>query len=165
VRQKLKTNIMSVIENKLVQEEKPSLKIVRQFNVAPEVAFDAFTDPDAMRVWWTDDTTFDMDLRAGGTWTITRKEGDMVFTMTGEYLEFDRPYHLRQTISMPQFSPNSDIVTIDVKPVGNGGCEVTFVQNGDDIAAELEGLAPGTVSESEKGWQQGFDLMEAAWKK
>jgi hypothetical protein len=25
-------------------------------------------------------------------------------------------------------------------------------------------LQPGAVSESEKGWQQGFDLMAAAWK-
>lgn len=143
----------------------PDLKITRTFNVTPDVVFDAFTKPEAMRVWWTDDTEFDMDLRVGGTWTITRKEGDMTFTMTGKYLEVNRPEKLVYTIAMPQFSPNSDTVTIDIIPDKNGECEVTFVQSGPDIATELQELPEGQTSESEKGWQQGFDLMETAWLK
>src|SRR5262245_53758699 len=122
----------------------PGLKIVRHFNVTPEMVFDAITKPEAMRSWWTDDTTFVIDLRPGGKWTITRKQGEMVFTMTGEYLEVERPHRLRETISMPAFSPNTDIVTIDIKPDGPGGCEVIFVQTGPDITAELENLQPGT---------------------
>lgn len=31
---------------------------------------------------------------------------------------------------------------------------MVFVQRGKDIAAEIQGLPPGNVSESEKGWQQ-----------
>lgn len=147
-----------------ISTSKPGLRIERHFHVEPQVVFDAMTDPAAMRVWWTDDTTFDMNLHVGGNWTITRKEGDMVFTMTGEYLEFEPPYRLRYTIAMPQFSPNSDTVTIDIIPQ-NGGSKVVFVQSGLDIAAELEPLPEGAISESEKGWQQGFDLMEAAWKR
>src|SRR5699024_1432920 len=128
-----------------------------------EVVFDAFTKPEAMRVWWTDDTEFDMDLQVGGTWTIIRKEGDITLTMTGEYLEINRPHRLKHTIAMPQLSPNSDTVTIDITPDENSGCEITFVQSGPDIADELQGLPEGKVSDSEKGWQQGFDLMEKAW--
>lgn len=142
-----------------------SLQIVRKFNVEPEVVFDALTKPEAMRVWWTDETTFDMDLRVGSHWKITRTEGDMTFMMTGEYLEIDRPKRLCYTISMPQFSPNSDTVSIDILPDGNGGCEVTFVQSGPDITEELKNLPDDSTSESEKGWQQGFDLMAEAWKK
>lgn len=147
-----------------IKKENRNLQIIRHFDVAPQIAFAAMTDPVAMRVWWTDDTIFDMNLQVGGRWTITRKEGDMIFTMTGEYLEFEPPYRLRYTIAMPQFSPNSDIVTIDITPE-NSGCKVIFIQSGPDIAAELESLPEGTTSESEKGWQQGFDLMEAAWKR
>ena len=88
--------------------ESRSLKIVRSFNAAPEIIFDAFTKPEAMAVWWTDDTEFDIDLRVGGS-------------------------------------------------------KLTFVQSGKDIAAELRELPEGAISESEKGWQQGFDLMEDAW--
>lgn len=143
--------------------ETPSLKVVRTFDVAPDVVFDALTKPEDMRVWWTDETTFDIDLRVGGQWKITRTEGDMTFMMTGEYLEIERPHRLKYTIAMPQFSSNSDTVTIDITADDKGGCEVTFVQNGPDIAAELKTLPQGEVSQSEAGWQQGFDLMEAAW--
>lgn len=143
--------------------ETPSLRILRKFDVAPEVVFDTFTKPGSMRVWWTDQTTFDIDLRVGGQWKIDRKEGEETYTMTGEYLEIERPHRLRYTIAMPQFSPNSDTVTIDITPDGKGGCKMIFVQSGRDIAAELQELPPGEVSESEKGWEQGFDLMEAAW--
>lgn len=142
----------------------PNLKIVRNFNVRPEVVFDAFTKPDDMRVWWTDETDFKMDLRVGGEWKITRTEGDMTFMMTGKYLEVDRPKKLVYTISMPQYSPNSDTVSIDIIPDGKGGSEVTFVQSGPDIADELKALASGETSQSEHGWQQGFDLMTEAWK-
>jgi uncharacterized protein YndB with AHSA1/START domain len=41
------------------------LRIVRRFDVPPRSVFDAFTDPDAMRVWWTPDTAFDLDVRVG----------------------------------------------------------------------------------------------------
>lgn len=139
------------------------LTINRTFDVPPETVFDAFTKPDAMRVWWTDDTEFDINLKVGGTWTITREEDGTVFTMTGEFLEIDRPRLLKYTIAMPQFSPNSDIVTIDITPKENDKCSVTFVQSGPDIAAELKDLHDGQISESEKGWQQGFDLMVKAW--
>jgi uncharacterized protein YndB with AHSA1/START domain len=147
------------------QTDTKELKIVRQFNVAPEVVFNALSKPEDMRVWWTDETDFDIDLRVGGTWTITRTEGDMTFMMTGEYLEVDRPRKLAYTISMPQYSPNNDTISVDITPDGKGGCEVTFIQSGPDIAEELKELEDGEVSQSEQGWQQGFDLMEKAWKK
>lgn len=139
------------------------LKIVRQFNVAPEVVFDALTKPEYMRIWWPDDTDFDIDLRVGGTWTITRTEGNMTSMMTGEYLEVDRPKWLQYTISMPQYSPNSDTVSVNISPNVKGGCEVIFIQSGPDIAEELKTLPQGEISQSEQGWQQGFDLMEKAW--
>src|SRR5699024_12206918 len=85
---------------------KPSLRIVRRFNIAPEVVFDAFTKPEAMRVWWTDDTTFDIDLRVDGRWTITRKEEGVTDTMSGEYLEVDQPRRLKGTIGRPRCAPN-----------------------------------------------------------
>ena len=147
------------------QSEDRSLRIVRRFDIAPEIVFDSFTDLALMRVWWTDDTIFDIDLRAGGHWTITRTESEFTFTMTGQYLEVNRPYKLSHTISMPQFSADIDIVTIEIAHDGKGGCEVIFVQTGPGIAAELQQLEPGIVSESEKGWTLGFDLMEATWKK
>lgn len=54
--------------------ETPRLQIIRKFDVAPEVVFDAFTKPKAIRVWWAADTTFDIDLKVGGRWAIIRRE-------------------------------------------------------------------------------------------
>jgi len=136
------------------------LKLERRFDVTPDKVFGAFTNPEEMRVWWTDDTEFDIDLRVGGRWTITRKEGETTYVMTGEYLEIGRPTKLRHTIGMPQFSPNADTITIENKPHGKSGSSMTFIQEGLDIDSELKELPEGTISESEKGWQQGFDLME-----
>ncbi len=145
--------------------EAPRLLIVRKFDVAPEIVFDAFTKPEAMRIWWTNDTTFDIDLRVGGRWTIIRREGNDTYTAAGEYLEVERPHHLKYTYAMPQFSPNSDIISIDITADGETGCILTFVETGKDIASELKELPTGAVSESEKGWQQGFDLMANAWQR
>lgn len=151
-------------ESNYTTKETPELRIVRSFNVKPEVVFDAMTNPDDMRVWWTEDTHFDIDLRVGGQWKIARREGDMDLVMSGEYYEIERPHRLVYSIAMPQFSPNSDEVAIDIVSDGKGGCKVTFVQSGPDIAAELRELPDGSTSESEKGWQQGFDLMEKSWE-
>ena len=154
------------MKNQSVQShETQGLRIVHRFNVTPEVVFDAFTKPEAMRVWWTDQTTFDIDLRVGGQWTIIRREGKTTYTATGEYLEVEWPHKIRYTYAMPQFSPNSDIISIEITADEKGGCVLTFLETGEDIAKELQELSPGSVSESEKGWQQGFDLMAAAWKK
>jgi hypothetical protein len=63
---------------------------------------------------------------------------------------------------MPQFSKNSDTISIRIEPTAEG-CFVGFEQNGPDIANELLDLSPGEPSPSEAGWQMGFDLMDAAW--
>ena len=145
------------------QKEKKSLKIVRNFSATPEKVFDTFTKPENMRVWWTDQTTFDIDLRVGGRWTIVRKEGGMTYTATGEYLEVKRPNWLKYTYAMPQFSPNSDTITIDIEPDGKGDSTMTFTEDGLDIAEELASVKAGVMSESEKGWRHGFDLIETSF--
>lgn len=146
-------------------QNEPSLKIVRTFNVEPQVVFDAFTKPEAMKVWWELSTTFDINLEVGGTWTIVRTEEDGKYTATGKYLEVDAPNRLSYTYSMPQFSPNTDVITIDIVATENGGSEMTFIVSGPDIAAELKQLPEGNTSESEMGWQQGFDLMANAFSR
>ena len=117
-----------------------------------------------MRVWWGDDAEFDIDLRVGGQWTIVRWEDGEKDLATGSYLEVERPSRLQYTFGMPQFSPNSDTITIQIEE-DNGGSFVTFEHSGTDIAQELRDLPPGDTSATEVGWQQGFDLMLTAWTK
>jgi len=79
----------------------------------------------------------------------------------GEYLEIDRPRRLVFTFSMPQFSPNSDRITVEIAPDGDG-CLLTFTQEGADIAEELRQLPPGAKVGSEQGWAEMFGRLAAA---
>lgn len=130
--------------------------------MSPETVFDALTVPEKMRTWWGDNSEFKIDLKVSGHWKITRHEGNEEYVAVGQYLVVERPSRLEYTFGMPQFSPNSDMIKILIKTDRNG-CVVTFEQHGEDIASELKVLRPGETSESEVGWQQGFDLMAAAW--
>ncbi len=157
------TEKVSESKTSLNQKNMKSLKIERHFDVTPEKVFEIFTNPKEMIVWWTEDTTFDIDLRVGGRYTITREEDGISHRMTGEYSEVEKPYKLKYTCAMPEFSPITDIITIEIQPDGKGGSNMIFIQEGEGIDAELKELPEGTVSESEKGWQMGFDLMENYW--
>ncbi|HVE76819.1 MAG TPA: SRPBCC domain-containing protein [Actinomycetota bacterium] len=135
---------------------------MRRFSVAPDVVYDAFTNPESMRIWWGENTTFDIDLRVGGRWTVIRREDDTEYLATGEYLVVERPSRLVYGYGMPQFSPNTDTIWIDIAS-DEGGSVVTFEVSGEDIAGELREVPEGEISASEDGWRQGFDLLDAAW--
>lgn len=139
-----------------------SLTITRRFKVKPETVFDVFTHPESMKIWWGDDAQIETDVREGGHWTVVRWEEDMELKATGRFLEMERPHRVKFTFAMPQFSPNSDTLSVKIEPEENG-CVLTFIHSGPDITEELRKLEPGVTSESEAGWQQGFDLMKAAW--
>ncbi len=146
----------------MTDEILPYLCIERRFDVSPETVFDTLTDPDLMGIWWGEGVEFEIDLSVGGQWTIVRREGGEEYLATGSYLKVERPSQLQYTFGMPQFSPNSDTITIRIED-HNGGSFVRFEHSGEDIAAELRELSPGRTSESELGWQRGFDLMAEAW--
>ena len=143
-------------------EKQPGLRIERRFDVSPDIVFETLTVPDKMRVWWGDNVEFDIDLRVGGRWTIVRQEGGQKYLATGEYLEVDRPSQLAYTFAMPKYSPNNDTIRIRIETDGEGSI-VVFEHVGPDIAVELAELPEGESSATEAGWQQGFDLMAAAW--
>lgn len=147
-----------------VPADKPSIKFERQLNVSPELVFDTLTKPELMIVWWGANVEFEIDLCVGGRWTIIRRTKDAQYLATGIYVDVERPRNLKYTYTMPQFSSNSDTIAIQIEP-NDTGCSVIFEQMGEDIANELDELKKGVVSKSEAGWQQGFDLMQAAWSK
>ena len=146
------------------QGDQPVLRIERRFQVPPETVFDTLTKPDLMRVWWGENVEFEIDLRVDGEWTITRTEKDETYVATGTYLEVERPSRLSYTFGMPQFSPNSDTIMVSIESAEDGSLLV-FEHSGEDIAEELEDLEEGEISATEAGWQEGFDLMDAAWGK
>ncbi len=61
---------------------------------------------------------------------------------------------------MPQFSPNSDTVTVEFVPDGDG-CQITFIQEGVAIADEVRQTPPGVEGGSATGWGWMFVGLDA----
>ena len=87
------------------------LRLERVFDAAPEVVFDAFTDPDAQKELYADAPDWivesECDLRVGGRWTIAfGPPGSEPARETNEFDEVDRPRRLayRSTMAMPDGS-------------------------------------------------------------
>lgn len=142
------------------------LSIVRRFDAPAERVFDAWINPGVTRKWLftspeSDSNSAELDARVGGRWTMTDRRGGAEYTASGEYLSVDRPRRLAFTFAMPQFSPNSDTLEVDLTPDGSG-CVMTFTQRGVDVADELRQLSPGEKGGSEEGWSAMFDRLAEA---
>jgi uncharacterized protein YndB with AHSA1/START domain len=97
------------------------LRLERTYDAAPEVVFDAFTDPQAQQELYADAPDWvvqaECDLRVGGRWTITfGPPGSTPARETNVFQVVDRPRRLvyASTMAMPDGS------SIDT------GMEVTF---------------------------------------
>jgi len=143
--------------------EMKSLKITRIFEAKPEFIFDMFTKPSLMKVWWTKETKFEIDLKIGGIWKIIRQDGDQVYIALGTFLDVRKPNLIRYTYSMPQFSNDIDTITFKIKKITNG-THLTFTQEGNGTNSELESVKVGEKSNSEVGWNYAFDLIENSLK-
>jgi uncharacterized protein YndB with AHSA1/START domain len=112
------------------------LKLERLFDAAPEVVFDAFTDPDAQKELYADAPDWvvrsECDLRVGGRWTI--EFGPPGAAPAREVCVFEvveRPRRLVWTSTMTMPSGSSlDTRTQVSFDEDDGRTRVTIVQSG-----------------------------------
>ena len=71
---------------------------------------------------------------------------------SGEFLEADRPRKVSLTFAMPQFSPESDLITVTFEPDGDG-CLMHFRQ---------EGIEHAAIEPSKSGWTPMFQGLAKA---
>lgn len=162
------TMMLNGIENNLdvigaSPEPARLLTMSRRFAASPQQVFEAWTQPETVQQWLftspeSESNQTELDIRVGGQWRIADRRGGQDYTAQGEYLEVDSPRRLVFTFAMPQFSPNSDRITIEFEP-DEGGCLMRFTQEGVDIAEEMRQLEPGSEGGSEMGWRQMFDQL------
>jgi uncharacterized protein YndB with AHSA1/START domain len=132
-----------------------TIAVKHRFDATPERVFDAWLDPAKARKFLYATPSGEMvrceiDARVGGTYEIVeRRDGEDV-AHTGEYLEIDRPHRLVFTLSVLQYSPDVDRVTIVIVPAG-AGCELTLTHE----------LAPEWAAQTEKGWTDIFNTLAA----
>ena len=134
-----------------------SMRMTRRFDASPERVFDAWLNPDVAAKWLfttpgSEAHFTDLDVRVGGKWTIADTRGGVVYTAIGEYLEIDRPRRLVFSFGMPQFSPGSNWVIVEIAPDGDG-CVLTLTQ---------EDLPKDSEAAMEQGWGEMFDALAKA---
>ena len=112
------------------------LTVERLLDSTPEVAFDAFVDPDAQRELYADAPDWivdsECDLRVGGRWTITfGAPGDEPAREANVFEEIERPRRLSfsSTMRMPDGSSIHTHVGVTFDPE-NGKTRIRIVQRG-----------------------------------
>jgi uncharacterized protein YndB with AHSA1/START domain len=140
------------------------VRVARVLAAAPDVVFDAFTDPDAQQEMYADAPDWivrsECDLRAGGHWTI--EFGPPGARPTREVCVFDvveRPHRLayRSTMTMPDGSSLSTQTDVTFEETGPGQTRVTVVQSGFGSAGLADEFADGWA-----GILAGLDRVVAA---
>jgi uncharacterized protein YndB with AHSA1/START domain len=126
------------------------LRVERVYDAAPEVVFDAFTDPDAQKEMYADEPDWivrsECDLRAGGRWTI--EFGPPEGRLSRETCVFevvDRPRLLvfRSTMSMPDGSSLATRTRVTFTETATGQTQLAVMQTGFPAAGMRDEFTEG----------------------
>jgi uncharacterized protein YndB with AHSA1/START domain len=126
------------------------LRVERVLDAAPEVVFDAFTDPDAQHEMYADTPDWvvrsECDLRAGGRWMIEfGPPGGKPARETCVFEVVERPWRLvyRSTMALPDGSSVGTRTHVTFEPTSGGQTRVTVVQSGFPSAGRRNEFADG----------------------
>lgn len=144
------------------------LVIERVLKAPPERIFDAFTDPEQLKLWWWPHgfscPAAAVDLRVGGTYRLGMEwpdhfpaEARFSHAMTGEYYEIERPHRLvmsGRVVDADGGELFASLLELTLEP-REGGTALTIRQS------YFEPLPPPeAMSGAEQGWSQQFQKLE-----
>lgn len=143
-------------------------KVTYQMKSAAERVYDAWLNPELVRVWMAsalktaglsgDIRHIEIDARVGGKFLFSDMRNDVEARHWGTYLELDRPRRIVFTWIVDESEEaNPSKVTLTLVPDGTG-CVATIVHEMDAQWAEY-------VSRTESGWSrmlQHVDLLLTA---
>jgi uncharacterized protein YndB with AHSA1/START domain len=138
------------------------LRMTRQLPATPEEVFDAYTDAEKQKIWFSilDEAPgiveIEVDLRVGGTQTaVWGASRDQLFREVQTFLVIDRPHRLvtESTGSSPDGMTMTTTIEVTFEP-RDGGTLMTVVQSGFP-APEIRDFFTGEV------WVGAFDRIEA----
>jgi uncharacterized protein YndB with AHSA1/START domain len=135
------------------------LRLERIYDAAPEVVFDAFTDPDAQKELYADAPDWiveaECDLRVGGQWSIAfGPPGGTPARETNVFQVVDRPWRLVYTSTMTM--PDGSSVNTDMEVTfqeEQGRTRMTIVQRGFPTADLRDEFAGGWPSILDGLWR------------
>jgi uncharacterized protein YndB with AHSA1/START domain len=102
----------------------PAAVVERLVAASPEDVYDQWVDPAAMAQLMCPDsvrlTAITLDARVGGKLFLAMEENGYRFTVTGTYLELDRPRRLRFSWASTGWDPSDpeSVVTVTFTPRG-----------------------------------------------
>jgi uncharacterized protein YndB with AHSA1/START domain len=140
------------------------LQVQRRFDAPRERVFDAWTNPDVLRTWWSAMPTMkpgdiEVDLREGGRYRMAMvTDTGEVHTVTGEYKEVRRPERLVYTWT---WESNPE----EMQGSADTIVEVDFEADGDATTVTLThtGFASAQIRDLHThGWNGTFDSLERA---
>jgi uncharacterized protein YndB with AHSA1/START domain len=137
------------------------LRVERLIDATPEEVFDAYTDPEAQKIWYSvmDEGMIvenEVDLRVGGKWVSAWGfSPDEMFRETNVFEVVDRPHRLvsRSTGSSPDGQSMETHVEVTFRDEG-GKTLMTVVQTGFP-SEEMRDFFADT------GWNGAFDRLNA----
>ncbi|SNY73472.1 SRPBCC family protein [Paractinoplanes atraurantiacus] len=141
------------------------MRVTRQLPATPEEVFDAYTDAEKQKIWFTilDEqpgiVEIEVDLRVGGRQTaVWGPSPDALFRETQTFVEIDRPHRL--VTDSTGSSPDGTTMTTRIEitfEARDGGTLMTVVQSGFPVP-EVRDFFTGEV------WAGAFDRIEAFLK-
>ena len=135
-----------------------SARVTRHFDVAPELVFDAWLDPDLVAAWFEpglgEMVRITLDTRVGGRFSIVQRRLGEDIDHIGEYREIVRPRRLIYTWAIAPDPIDSSTVYIAVVPLAKG-CDLTLVHEMHPDWTEF-------VQRVQDAWTRMLDAMASA---
>lgn len=138
-------------------------RVSHRFKAPAERVYDAWLDPDQVRVWLAaslrncglagDIRRIEIDARVGGKFLFSDMRGDLEARHWGTYLELERPRKIVFTwIVAESEEADPSIVTLTIQPEP-AGCTATIVH-------EMDARWADYVSRTESGWARMLQAVE-----
>lgn len=130
------------------REERPSLRLVRHYEAAPQKVWRAWTDPQTLKRWFGPDEDgvvllAETELRSGGRYRLQfQSPGGEVHDVSGEYREVEPHRRLVFTWAWKSTPERESLVTLEFRPAGRG-TEFVFLQEQFHDQAARDGHASG----------------------
>ena len=147
-------------ETQMSTQPHTTVCVAHRFDAPPERVFDAWLDPEKARYWFGpgmgEVVRVEIHARVGGFFSIVQRRNGMDVDHRGEFLKIDRPRQLIFTWGVPQDSPDTARVVIDVMPAGLG-TELT-------LSHELHPDWAHQATQSEEAWIRMLEAMDETLK-
>jgi uncharacterized protein YndB with AHSA1/START domain len=134
------------------------IEITRVFDAPVERVWQEWTEPERFADWFGGPTasipleSVSMDVREGGGWKLAMHVNQRVIDWHGAYHEVVAPTRLAFTITDRAPETVYDLVTVDLRDLGDGRTEMRFEQRG--------GMTPEQYKAAGAGWGSFFDYIE-----